>query len=53
MGCESVFGQNLLPWTDSGRPIFEVDPYQQRVLREMKDTVGVLGKDDDQIPCLL
>jgi hypothetical protein len=53
MGYKPVFGHNLLPCTDSGRPIFEVDPYQQRVLREMKDAVGVLGKDDDQIPGLL
>src|SRR5512132_4296512 len=53
MGCEPVFGQDLLSCTDPGRSIFEVDPYQQRVLRDMKDAVVALGKDDDQIPHLL
>jgi hypothetical protein len=53
MPGDPILGQNFRVWADHGRAIFDIDAQQQRVLRQMKDPLVVLGKDDDQVPGLL
>ena len=53
MPRDPILGQNFRVWADHGRAIFDIDAQQQRVLRQMKDPLVVLGKDDDQVPGLL
>jgi hypothetical protein len=47
--CEPVFGQHFLECFDAWRHVFELAPPKQGKLRERKDALPLLGKDDDLV----
>ena len=53
MGCEPVFGQDLLMCPNTWGHILELDPQQEDEFGHRKDAVVALGKHDDLVPVLL
>ena len=53
MGCEPVFGQDLLRCPKTWGHILELDPQQEDEFGHRKDAIVALGIHDDLVPVLL